>query len=120
MFLIIEELSKRQYVRAILVDLKKAFDTVDHDILLKKLFCLGFRDASFDWFQSYLSNRSQCSVVGEKQSSPLMEGHFGVPQGSVLGPLYFLFTLMIFLVTLIHLPFVTYTIIIQSAKTEKL
>ena len=48
---------------------------------------MGVRDVAFDWFESYLSNRLQCSVVGEKQSSTLEEGCFGVPQGSVLGPL---------------------------------
>ena len=44
---ILEELGKGKYVGAVLVDLKKAFDTVDHKILLKKLFCYGFRDTSF-------------------------------------------------------------------------
>ena len=88
---ILEELFKGQYVGTVLVDLKKAFDTVDHEILLKKkLFCLEFRDVSFDWFQSFLSSRFQCSVVPEKQSSRLREDHFGVPQGSVLEPLLFL------------------------------
>ena len=51
---------------------------------------MGVRDVAFDWFESYLSNRLQCSVVGEKQSSILEEGSFCVPQGSVLGPLLFL------------------------------
>ena len=85
---ILEELSKGQYVRAVLVDLKKAFDTVDHGIFLKKLFYLGFRDASFDWSQFYLCDRLQCSVIRDKQSSFLKEDHFGVPQGSVLFLIY--------------------------------
>ena len=63
---------------------------MDHGILLKKLFCLDFRDASFYWFQSYFCDRLQCSVIGDKQSSLLKDDHFGVPQGSVLGPLLFL------------------------------
>ena len=87
---ILEQLGKKKYVGAVLVDLKKAFDTVDHKILLKKLFCHGFRDASFDWFESYLSDRVQCTVLEDTQSSFTNEGPYGVPQGSVLGPLLFL------------------------------
>ena len=49
---ILDELSKGKYVGAVLVDLKKAFHTVDHEVLLKK-FCHGFRDISFHWFNSY-------------------------------------------------------------------
>ena len=74
---ILEELAKGQYVGVVLVDLKKAFDTVYHDILLKKLLCLGFCNLSLDWFQSYLSNRIQCSVVGKEQSSFLSEDSCG-------------------------------------------
>ena len=55
---ILKELGVGKYVGAVLVDLKKAFDTVDHKILLKKLFCYGFRDVSLDWFESYLSDKS--------------------------------------------------------------
>ena len=120
---ILEELSKGQNVGAVLVDLKKAFDTVDHEILLKKLFCLGFRDVSFDWFQSYLSSRFQCSVVGEKESSLPREDHFGVPQGSVLAHLIFLIYIndifsCINPLTFCHL-YADDTIIIQSAKTSE-
>ena len=87
---ILEELGKKKYVGAVLVDLKKAFDTVDHKILLKKLFCHGFRDCSFEWFESYLSDRVQCTVLEGTQSSFTDENPYGVPQGSVLGPLLFL------------------------------
>ena len=87
---IFEELAKGRYVGAVLVDLKKAFDTVDHQILLKKLFCHGLRDTSLDWFQSYLGDREQCSVIDGCQSSMTREEAYGVPQGSVLGPLLFL------------------------------
>ncbi|MEO0686532.1 MAG: reverse transcriptase family protein, partial [Cyanobacteria bacterium J06649_11] len=117
---ILEELAKGQHVGAVLIDLKKAFDTVDHKILLKKLYCMGFRDVAFDWFESYLSNRLQCSVVGGKQSSTLEEGCFGVPQGSVLGPLLFLIYIndifsCINPKSFCHL-YADDTIIIQSAK----
>ena len=87
---ILGELGKKKYVGAVLVDLKKAFDTVDHRILLKKLFCHGFRDCSFDWFESYLGDRVQCTVLDGIQSSFTHENPYGVPQGSVLGPLLFL------------------------------
>ena len=87
---ILQELGKGKYVGAVLVDLKKAFDTVDHKILLKKLFCYGFRDASFAWFESYLSDRLQCTQLEEISSDLKEEGAYGVPQGSVLGPLLFL------------------------------
>ena len=87
---ILEELGKGKYVGAVLVDLKKAFDTVDHKILLKKLFCYGIRDTCFDWFKSYLSDRAQCTLLGDACSDMTSEGAYGVPQGSVLGPLLFL------------------------------
>ena len=78
---VLEEVAKGRYVGAVLVDLKKAFDTVDHKILLKKLFCLGLRDNPFDWFESYLKDREQCSNIGETQSSFTSEGMFGVRFG---------------------------------------
>ena len=87
---ILKELGDGKYVGAVLVDLKKAFDTVDHKILLKKLFCYGFRDVSLDWFESYLSDRYQCTLLENTMSDFTQENPFGVPQGSVLGPLLFL------------------------------
>ena len=54
---ILEQLDKNNFVGAVLIDLKKAFDTVDHKILLKKLWCYGFQNQSFDWFESYLTDR---------------------------------------------------------------
>ena len=75
---------------AVLIDLKKAFDTVDHKILLKKLWCYGFQNQSFDWFESYLTDRQQLTLVNNIMSDLLHEDVYGVPQGSVLGPLLFL------------------------------
>ena len=73
----------------VFVDLQKAFDTVDHQILLAKLNHYGIRGVSNDWFKSYLSNRHQyVSINGYK--SGLAAINCGVPQGSVLGPLLFL------------------------------
>ena len=73
----------------IFVDFQKAFDTVNHEILLKKLDHYGFRGAVNNWFRSYLTDRKQKVVINgfESTSKPLLHG---VPQGSVLGPILFL------------------------------
>ena len=73
----------------ILIDLQKAFDTIDHQILLKKMKYLGFSLSSIKWFESYLEERTFSVQVEESLSSP---GSLacGVPQGSILGPLLFL------------------------------
>ena len=73
----------------VFVDLQKAFDTVDHHILLAKLSQYGIWGVSNNWFKSYLSNRSQyVSING--YDSVLAAINCGIPQGSVLGPLLFL------------------------------
>ena len=73
----------------ILIDLQKAFDTIDHQILLKKLNCIGFSSSSIKWFESYLEKRTFSVQVEDSLSSPGILG-CGVPQGSILGPLLFL------------------------------
>jgi retron-type reverse transcriptase len=77
------------YAIAIFCDLKKAFDTVDHNILLKKLSKIGVCQAALKWFESYLSNRFQYVSIGSSASN-LLCIRIGVPQGSILGPLLFL------------------------------
>ena len=73
----------------VFVDFQKAFDTVNHDILVWKLNHYGVRGVANNWFASYLSNRNQyVSILGH--NSPTLPIHHGVPQGSVLGPLLFL------------------------------
>ena len=72
----------------IFLDLTKAFDTVDHNILIRKLEYYGIRGLLGDWFRSYLTNRYQFSVKNtNSQQKPIT---CGVLQGSVLGPLLFL------------------------------
>ena len=71
------------------IDLKKAFDTIDHEILLSKLELYGFKGASLNLFQDYLSDRTQVTVINNVKSET-SRIRCGVPQGSILGPLLFL------------------------------
>ena len=73
----------------LLVDLKKAFDLVNHSILLSKLQIYGCSSSTVQWLTSYLSDRSQCANFKGTLSDPLPVS-IGVPQGSILGPLFFL------------------------------
>ena len=71
------------------IDLKKAFDTIDHEILLSKLELYGFKAASLNLFRDYLSDRTQVTVINNVKSET-SRIRCGVPQGSILGPLLFL------------------------------
>ena len=79
----------KEFGCGIFIDLKKAFDTVNHSILLLKLYHYGVRGKAYEWFQSYLANRKQFVCVNGHNSDSLSLT-CGVPQGSVLGPLLFL------------------------------
>ena len=82
-------LDKNKFCAGVFVDLKKAFDTVDHHILLQKLEHYGIRGVANEWFLSYLMNRAQFVSIGNV-SSTIKELQTGAPQGSVLGHLLFL------------------------------
>jgi hypothetical protein len=84
-----EAIDNNMFSLGIFFDLSKAFDTVDHSILLKKLEHYGIRGINLAWFSSYLENRMQC-VSYHSHLSPKMIIQCGVPQGSILGPLLFL------------------------------
>ena len=74
---------------SVFLDLSKAFDTVDHQLLLKKLKSLGLDNNSMGWFKSYLSAREQVVSIGNCLSCPKPIS-VRVPQGSILGPLLFI------------------------------
>jgi hypothetical protein len=79
-------LNNKEHIIEIFCDLRKAFDSCDHKILLKKLYAVGIRGAALDWFQNYLTGRKQFVIINGQNSS-LKEVLLGVPQGSILGPL---------------------------------
>ena len=90
---LIKKISKaiddKEYIMRVLLHLSKAFDVVNHNILLHKLEHLGIRGVVLEWFKSYLSNRKQ--IVKYKMTvSNSLTMKCGVPRGSVLGPLLFL------------------------------
>jgi hypothetical protein len=82
-------IDKKLYTCGVFLDFSKAFDTVNHKILWKKLEAYGIRGVPLNWFSSYLTNRQQY-VILNNQESPKQTMVCGIPQGSSLGPLLFL------------------------------
>ena len=80
---------KGLYTCGVYLDLQKAFDTVNQNILLAKLKHYGIKGIGFDWFKSFICDRVQYTFIDLKESSTIIVSH-GVPQGSVLGPLLFI------------------------------
>ena len=79
-------LNRGNEIGLLLVDLCKAFDLVDHNILIKKPKLYKYSSVALNWFESYLRNRKQFVVINGTKSNPL-NIKSGVPQGSILGPL---------------------------------
>jgi len=91
---ILSSIDHGEFVVGVFLDFKKAFDTVDHRILLDKLNKYGIRGVAHAWLSDYLSNRKQYVSFNSVDSSKQIIS-YGVPQGSILGPLLFLLILMI-------------------------
>jgi hypothetical protein len=91
---IFSSLNNKLIVGGLFCDLQKAFDCVNHDILLSKMKCYGITDIANKLIESYLRNRYQRVVINDDRSnkyrSEWEQIHHGIPQGSVLGPLFFL------------------------------
>ena len=82
-------LERREHAVGVFLDLSKAFDTVNHEILFDKLYHYGIRRLASEWVKSYFSERSQF-VQYNRQRSTSHKIYCGVPQGSILGPLFFI------------------------------
>jgi retron-type reverse transcriptase len=86
---VITALDNKEHALALFIDVAKAFDSIDHHILFRKLETYGLRGVVLDWFRDYLSNRFQF-IETNYDSSALKSVRCGMPQGSVLGPMIFL------------------------------
>jgi len=86
---ILMSMDKKEVPLAVFMDLSKAFDTIDHSILLDKLYYYGIRNNAYKLFESYLNNRKQFISI-ENTNSSFLPVKTGVPQGSILGPLLFI------------------------------
>ena len=86
---ITDGIEKGKFVIGIFIDLQKAFDTIDFEILFKKLDCYGIRGVALNWLKSYVTDRQQY-VYLNNATSHYENVLYGVPQGSILDPLLFI------------------------------
>ena len=82
-------MDESKYTIGVFIDLKNAFDTINHKILIQKLNHYGVRGLAADWVKSYLEDRKQLVIIDGVQSMS-KSIRCGVPQGSILGPMLFL------------------------------
>ena len=82
--------NENKFTLGVFIDLSKAFDTVNHDILITKLKYYGVKNTNIKWFKSYLSSRKQFIAYDQAEQTSMTNIICGVPQGSILGPLLFL------------------------------
>ena len=80
-------MDKQMHNSMILVDFEKAFDTLDHGVLLEKMKYFGFQASVIKWFEPYLSNRKFLVCIDVFSEAGTLK--YGVPHGSILGPLLF-------------------------------
>ena len=83
-----DDLNNKCSVISVFVDLKRAFETIDQNMLLKKLNAIGIRNKELNWFRSFLTDRKQCTIIGSSKSEDILV-ELGLPQGSVLAPILF-------------------------------
>ena len=86
--LTLEEMDRKQVTALMLLDLSKAFDSIDHISLSKKLSAMGTSKEAIEWFRSSLTGRKQSVRIGCETSEPRLDS-YGVQQGSILGPALF-------------------------------
>ena len=84
-----ESVDNKHFSIIVFLDLSKACDTIDHQILLNKLNIYGVRGVALEWFPSYLTGRTQCLAIGDAWSN-FSKVTCGVPQRFILGPLLFI------------------------------
>ena len=84
-----ENLDNCEKTLSVFMDLSKAFDTINIEIMLSKLQNYGIRGIANEWFRSYLTGRTQFVQINQSKSITILDILHGVPQGSILGPLLF-------------------------------